>query len=120
MIKRFIEWVRKESFWDLMAWASLAMIFFWALAKSFGWINTPALIEMIPLFGAVFLGGKFLQRFETFEKRLSRVETNTLDVKEETNEMAKNLIKINERLKRVDEKLHDTDLRLLRMESKID
>ncbi len=98
MIKRFINWVRHEDFWDLMAWASLAMIFFWAVAKSFGWINTPALIEMLPFFGAVFWGGRMFQQSE--------------DVKRDLHEVKKEIVKINE-------KLHINDLKFVTIENKL-
>ncbi len=97
MIRRFINWVKNEDIWDLMAWASLAMIFFWAVAKSFGWINTPAFIEMMPIFGAVFWGGRMFQQLE--------------DVKVDVREVKKNLTEVNERL-------HVHDMRFVKLESR--
>ncbi len=106
MIKRFIEWARKESFWDLMAWASLAMIFFWALAKSFGWINTPILIEMIPLFGAVFWAGRMFQQLEDSRKELSDHKNETRkgfqDIKHQIGGVKNDIQKVDRRLTRVE------------------
>lgn len=102
MIKRFIAWIKKEDFWDLMAWASLAMIFFWAVAKSFGWINTPTVIEMIPIFGAVFWAGRMFQQHEDIKKDLKdfKKETkhNFSEIKSEINTIDKRLIRVETKL----------------------
>lgn len=98
MIKRFINWIKKEDFWDLMAWASLAMIFFWALAKSFGWINTPNVIEMLPYFGIVFFVGRIFQKMETSEIELRNVKSDTEKIKQ---------------------KLHTHDLKFVKIENKL-
>ncbi len=47
----------KLNFWDVLAWIVLAGIFIWIILKAFGIINTPALIEYAPYFGAVYLAG---------------------------------------------------------------
>ena len=50
-----------RNFWEFVVWFSLGMIFLWALAKSFGLIKTPFIIEMMPLFWAIFAAGGFFQ-----------------------------------------------------------
>ena len=82
-----IKWLFKKlhikTIWDFLAWFSLASILFWALAKGFGWINTPELVEMYPIIAAVFFAGKFYQDINNFkedhEKRLIRLE-NRLEI----------------------------------------
>ncbi len=47
----------KISIWDVIAWVVLIGIFIWLLLKVFGIINTSALLEYAPYFGAVYLAG---------------------------------------------------------------
>ena len=49
--------VKKLSFWDILAWIVLAGIFIWLILKAFGIINTPAILEYTPYFGAVYIAG---------------------------------------------------------------
>jgi len=74
----------KKSFdiYTAIVWASLLSILIWALLKSFGIINTPDIIKMLPLFSAVFGAGAFFQKFlqlnekvAIMEQRLTKVET---------------------------------------------
>lgn len=48
---------KKLNIWDVIAWIVLAGILVWLLLKVFGIINTPALIEYAPYFGAIYLAG---------------------------------------------------------------
>jgi len=81
--------INKEKILDLVAWLSLASIFLWALAKSFGFINTPNLVEMLPFFGAVFVAGRMFQKMEYLgydmkqvKKRLYQVNTRVVRLEE--------------------------------------
>ena len=48
---------KRVSIWDIIAWIVLILILVWLILKAFGIINTPALIEYVPYFGAVYLAG---------------------------------------------------------------
>ena len=85
----------RRDFWNLIDWIVLGIIAAWAIAKSFGWINTPPLIEMIPVFGATFMGGRFVQRLASLETefREFKVETKSEfgSVKKDVDEIKKEL-----------------------------
>ncbi len=57
-----------ENFWDFLFWLSLAGIFVWAVAKGLGWINTPFIIEIMPLLFGAFAVGRFFQDVKTFHR----------------------------------------------------
>ena len=80
-IKLMFDKLYIKSFWDLLTWLVIASLFLWGIAKAFGWINTPALVELYPLFGVVFLAGKFYQDVmrlksdvKTHDSRLTKIE----------------------------------------------
>lgn len=56
------------SIWDILTWLSLAGIFLWGIAKALGWINTPLIIEIMPLLLAAFAIGSFFQDVKNFRK----------------------------------------------------
>jgi len=45
------------SFWDVLAWIVLGLILLWLILRVAGIINTLALIEYAPYFGAVYIAG---------------------------------------------------------------
>ena len=65
---------KRVSIWDILAWIILILIFFWIVLKVFGTINTPALLEYAPYFGAVYLAGWAMHKLETAtdEKKLDK------------------------------------------------
>ena len=76
----------KRNFWNLMDWIALGIIVAWAIAKSFGWIDTPIFIEMVPVFGAAFMGGRFVQRLAGLEKEFHEFKNEVkLEFKDSTN-----------------------------------
>ena len=60
---------------DIVFWTSMAVLVLWALAKSFGLIHTPVIIEMIPLFTIAFAAGAFWNKFLTLEKDFHHLAT---------------------------------------------
>ncbi len=80
MIKRFVNWAKNENIWDLLAWASLAMIFLWLVAKLFGLINTPLIIELMPYFGVVFFAGRMFQKVEMLDTDMNKVKDRVYDI----------------------------------------
>ena len=61
---------RGFNFWDILAWIVLAGILLWLILKGFGVINTPALIELAPYFGAVYLVGWQIHKLDTVAKEV--------------------------------------------------
>ena len=37
---------------EILTWIGIAIIFLWAVGKSFGWISSPVWVDMIPVYGA--------------------------------------------------------------------
>jgi len=65
----------------ILIYGGIITIVMWALGKSFGLINTPLWIEMLPIFaGAITLlgfassTGKFLQRMTHLERNMEKIE----------------------------------------------
>ncbi len=112
MIMKIINWVKKESIWDLLAWASLAMIFFWALAKSFGWINTPVIIEMLPLFGAVYWAGRMFQQMDDIKKDVRQLKKEMNMTRIDIHDLDKRLTGVEVRLSGVETRLSGVEARL--------
>jgi len=56
---------KRLNLWDIIAWIVLGGIALWFLLKVLGFINTPALIEYAPIFGAVYLAGWAMHKLDT-------------------------------------------------------
>ena len=70
----------KRSFWDYLIWIGIALILGWALLKSFGIINSPIWVDMIPYFGVggAAIGGsyklgKIMNGIEQTEKKVDKL-----------------------------------------------
>ncbi len=57
--------------WPVVFWVSIIILFLWLLAKAFGLINTPWIVEAIPytvgliaIFAIVKEAGKFINKLE--------------------------------------------------------
>lgn len=80
----------KRSFWDYLIWIGIALILGWALLKSFGFINSPIWIDMIPYFGVggaaiggAYKLGKIMNGIEGTEKKVDKlleIETRFNDI----------------------------------------
>ncbi|MBI3036872.1 hypothetical protein HYY73_03935 [Candidatus Woesearchaeota archaeon] len=60
-----------------MTWLSLAGIFLWGVAKATGWINTPLIIELAPIFLAAFSFGRFFQEQREFKYEMREFKNET-------------------------------------------
>lgn len=65
------------SIWDVMEWLALAGIFLWAIAKAIGLINTPLLIELVPLLLVAFSFGRFFHEQKEFKKEMREFRDET-------------------------------------------
>ncbi len=75
-IKRISE-VYFGNVWDILMWLSLAGIFLWEVAKALGWINTPLIIEIMPLLLAAFAVGRFFQEQKEFRNEMRQFKSET-------------------------------------------
>ena len=81
----------------------IVIIVLWAMAKSFGIINSPIWLEMIPVFsGAAALGGVGI----AIGKILNKVDRLVFDVE-----------KIDKKVEHMDEKSHNFNNRLIKIET---
>jgi len=55
---------KRVSIWDVIAWIVLALILVWLVLKTFGVINTSAILEYAPIYGAVYLAGWQIPKLE--------------------------------------------------------
>ena len=65
------------SIWDIMEWLALAGIVLWAVAKAVGWINTPLIIELVPLILVAFSFGRFFQEQKEFRNEMREFKNET-------------------------------------------
>lgn len=77
-----------KSFWDILAWVSLAGIAVWLVLKMAGIINTPVWIEYSPLLGAVYMAGWAMSKLsmvardvEVLKRDLGRMKGDMMGVK---------------------------------------
>lgn len=65
---------KKMSVWDIIAWIVLILILVWLILKATGIINTPALIEYAPYFGAVYLAGWQIHKLEIVSRDVQELK----------------------------------------------
>lgn len=58
--------MRKITILDILFWIAMLILIGYILAKLFGLINSPELVDLIPLITLVFLIGVFYQKVVTF------------------------------------------------------
>lgn len=63
------------SIWDILTWLSLAGIFLWGIAKAFGLIQTPLLVQLLPLFFAIFTAGGFFHYLKGLLPEIRKINT---------------------------------------------
>ncbi len=94
---------------DIVFWTSLAILVLWALAKSFGIIHTPVIIEMIPLFTIAFAAGSFWNKFLTLEREFHSFKIET----------AQNFVTVNNNFATVNQHFGHIEHRLDLVEEKL-
>ena len=55
---------KRVNVWDIIAWIVLGLILLWIILKVAGVINTPALLEFAPYFGAIYLAGWAMHKLD--------------------------------------------------------
>lgn len=84
---------RGISFWDALAWIALALILLWLILKTFGVINTPAILEYAPIYAAVYIAGWQIHKLYIVAedvKELKRFKDSTIN---EVNKLKMNCVK---------------------------
>ena len=84
---------KRVSVWDILAWIVLILIFFWIILKVFGIINTPALLEYAPYFGAVYLAGWAMHKLETATDEVKHLRNFAKETINEINGIKSNCMK---------------------------
>ena len=82
----------------IIFWSSLVVILVWLLLKAFGFINTPLIIELIPLFSAVFGAGAFFQMVFDIRNRLIKLENGFKDLGKDFHDLDKRLYTIEKKI----------------------
>jgi hypothetical protein len=98
-----------KDFNDLIMWILLGTMAFWAVAKLFGWINTPLLIEVYPVIAATVFGFNLLYKLARLMARFERMEDDLHSLKHEFIEFRKE----------VTAELREHDRMLIRIEAKL-
>ena len=96
------------SIWDILIWVGIILLLGWALLKSFGVINFPVWVEMIPYFGIGSAGvgvayklGRIMKGVEMTNRKVNGILRMEEDFKE---------VKSNQKLC-MDGKLHKSPYR---------
>ena len=105
---------------NILFYLGLAIIFFWALAKSFGIIHSPPWQETLPYFGAIFTAGVAWNRFTHLEKRTDRIATGLTSLERQFHAFR---IETGHRFSHIENQLssfkEETSNKFLRLENKI-
>jgi len=80
----------KRSFWDILAWIVLFLILLWLILKTLGIINTSALLEYAPIYGAIYLAG-----WQIHKLKIVAEEVKNLNIFKEATINEINNLKIN-------------------------
>ena len=103
---------RKMDIWKIIFWFGVISLFLWLLAKTLGFINTPLIIELIPLFSslAILFGG--IKQIAKFIHRVENGLSNIIFLKEKI-ENIENKIEI------IKFDVHSLNKKIVVLESKI-
>ena len=89
---------------EILTWIGIAIIFLWAVGKSFGWISSPVWVDMIPVYGAAaaLSGisvsiGKTLQKLDRVINDVKQTEQTVIDHGERIYALEAQLNKLNKR-----------------------
>lgn len=70
----------RTRFYTIAFWTSLGIIFIWLILKSLGYINTPLIIELLPLFSAAFGAGIFFEMMRELRRDIKIIKMNLRDM----------------------------------------
>lgn len=89
----FIMAKKRINIWDILAWIVLLLILLWVILKVFGLINTPALLEYAPYFGAVYLAGWAMHKLDTATNEIKHLQNFAKETINEITKIKTNCIK---------------------------
>ena len=58
---------KRFSWLDVVFWIALIILIIWIVLKSFGYINTPVVVELIPYISGIFIAGVIWQQFRNVQ-----------------------------------------------------
>lgn len=100
--------------WDYLLWLGIILILGWALLKSFGIINTPIWVEMLPYFGAgatlialVFKAGEVSQNIKVMGTDITGLKTKTDTINESLISLSERVALRDETIKKIDEEVRE-------------
>ncbi len=96
---------RKFDIYDYIFWVSYIILILWVIAKLFGFINSPTIVELMPIITFIFLGGAFYQRFN--------------DLVQKFNDLNQQVKDININLDKVTDMTHNIDKRVIKIETNL-
>ena len=76
--------MRRWTAYDYIFWTCDALLLLWILAKLFGFIQTPLIVEMFPLFTLCFMAGIFYKQVMGMNLNIRRVVDDIRDLDNET------------------------------------
>jgi len=84
---------KRVNVWDIIAWIVLALILLWIILKVAGVINTPALLEFAPYFGAIYLAGWAMHKLDRAVDDINELKGFNRATVEQINNIKTNCIK---------------------------
>ncbi len=93
----------KYLFWEALFWVAIGTLFLWALGKSFGIINSPNWVEMLPYFSigtaisaASIKIGRILEKIENIDKRLTNLTLTVIEIGKDVREIQRKAFCLND------------------------
>jgi len=84
---------KRVNVWDIIAWIVLGLILLWIILKVAGVINTPALLEFAPYFGAIYLAGWAMHKLDRAVDDINELKGFNRATVEQINNIKTNCIK---------------------------
>ena len=64
----------KISWSDIIFWLALLVLLIWIILKSLGFINSPAVVELIPYLSGIFIAGAIWWQFRNMQSDLHQIQ----------------------------------------------
>jgi len=107
----------KKIEWTIIVfWLGVITLFLWLLAKTLGWINTPLIIEILPLISGLVI---LLSGMRHAGKFIHRVENGLSDIKDLKERVGNLEIKLDNSVNSLRADIHNLDKRVAIIESRI-
>ena len=81
--------MQKKDYMYYLAMAGVAVIIIWAILKAIGVFQSPAYIEMIPVFSAAVALGSIIATVTNVKEDVGELKIEVRDIREKTNHLDK-------------------------------